>query len=32
MSEKKYEMNSQIRNSNNGDDFESYICNWQKNK
>uniref|UniRef100_A0A6C0EAC9 Uncharacterized protein n=1 Tax=viral metagenome TaxID=1070528 RepID=A0A6C0EAC9_9ZZZZ len=30
--EKNYEMNSQIRNSNNGDDFETYICNWQKNK
>ena len=29
---KNYEMNSQIRNSNNGDDFETYICNWQKNK
>ena len=29
--EKNYEMNSQIRNSNNGDDFETYICNWQKN-
>jgi hypothetical protein len=30
--EKKYEINSQIKNSNNGDDFETYICNWQKNK
>jgi hypothetical protein len=30
--EKNYEMNSQVRNSNNGDDFETYICNWQKNK
>lgn len=30
--EKNYEMNSEIRNSNNGDDFETYICNWQKNK
>jgi hypothetical protein len=30
--EKNYEMNSQIRNSNNGDDFETYICKWQKNK
>jgi len=28
--EKNYEMNLQI--TNNGDDFESYICNWQKNK
>ena len=30
--EKNYEINSQIKNSNNGDDFETYICNWQKNK
>jgi hypothetical protein len=30
--EKKYEINLQIKNSNNGDDFESYICNWQKDK
>jgi hypothetical protein len=30
--EKNYEMDLQIRNSNNGDDFETYICNWQKNK
>jgi hypothetical protein len=30
--EKNYEMNLKIRNSNNGDDFETYICNWQKNK
>ena len=29
---KKYEINLQIKNSNNGDDFESYICNWQKDK
>ena len=29
---KNYEMNLQIKNSNNGDDFESYICNWQKDK
>jgi hypothetical protein len=29
---KKYEINSQIKHSNNGDDFETYICNWQKNK
>ena len=28
--EKNYLMPSHIRNSNNGDDFESYICNWQK--
>ena len=30
--EKNYEINSQIKNSNNGDEFETYICNWQKNK
>ena len=30
--EKSYEINSQIKNSNNGDDFETYICNWQKDK
>jgi hypothetical protein len=30
--EKNFEINSQIKNSNNGDDFETYICNWQKNK
>ena len=30
--EKNYEINLQIKNSNNGDDFETYICNWQKNK
>lgn len=30
--EKNYEINLQIKNSNNGDDFESYICNWQKDK
>lgn len=29
---KNYEINLQIKNSNNGDDFESYICNWQKDK
>ncbi len=29
---KNYQMPSHIRNSNNGDDFESYICNWQKDK
>lgn len=30
--EKKYEIDLQIKNTNNGDDFETYICNWQKNK
>ena len=30
--EQNYEINSQILNSNNGDDFETFICNWQKNK
>jgi hypothetical protein len=30
--ENNYKINSQIKNSNNGDDFETYICNWQKNK
>jgi hypothetical protein len=30
--EKNYEINLQIKNSNNRDDFESYICNWQKDK
>lgn len=30
--EKNYEINLQIKNSKNGDDFESYICNWQKDK
>ena len=30
--DKNYEINSQIKNSNNSDDFETYICNWQKNK
>jgi hypothetical protein len=30
--EKNYEIDSQIRNSNNGDDFETYICKWQTNK
>ena len=29
---KNYEIPLQIKNSNNGDDFETYICNWQKNK
>ena len=30
--EKKIEINVNIKNSNNGDDFETYICNWQKDK
>uniref|UniRef100_A0A6C0KG43 Uncharacterized protein n=1 Tax=viral metagenome TaxID=1070528 RepID=A0A6C0KG43_9ZZZZ len=30
--EKNYEINLQLKNSNNGDDFESYLCNWQKDK
>jgi hypothetical protein len=25
-----YELDIKIKNSNNGDHFESYICNWQK--
>ena len=25
------EISPQLKNSVNGDDFESYICNWQKN-
>jgi len=29
---KKYEIPVHIKQSMNGDDFESYICNWQKNK
>ena len=29
--EKDYEINTRIINSNNGDDYETYICNWQKN-
>ncbi len=29
--ENNYEINSQIKHSNNGDDFETFICNWQKN-
>lgn len=28
---KNYQMNEYIKTSTNGDDFESYICNWQKN-
>lgn len=31
-SDKKYEINAQMINSNNGDAFETYICNWQKNQ
>ena len=27
---KNYKINIKIKNSNNGDDFETYICNWQK--
>lgn len=27
-----YILNENIRNSKNGDIFETYICNWQKNK
>jgi len=26
-----YEINEYVKSSINGDDFESYICNWQKN-
>ena len=26
-----YQINEYIRKSVNGDEFESYICNWQKN-
>ena len=28
----KLEIDSQIKHSNNGDEFETYICNWQKDK
>ena len=28
----KYEIDTQIKQSNSGDDFETYICNWQKDK
>jgi hypothetical protein len=28
--EKNYEMSIDVKNSNNGDIFETYICNWQK--
>lgn len=30
--EKSYNMDSKIEKSKNGDDYESYICNWQKDK
>lgn len=30
--DKDIKIDPKIQNSNNGDDFESYICNWQKNK
>ena len=29
---RNYEIDPNIKNSNNGDDFESYLCNWQKDK
>ena len=29
---KNYEIDLQIKNSINGDEFETYICNWQKDK
>jgi len=28
----KYEIDSQVKQSNSGDEFETYICNWQKDK
>ena len=28
--ENNYEINPHLKNNTNGDDFESYICNWQK--
>ena len=28
----KLEIDNQIKYSNNGDEFETYICNWQKDK
>jgi hypothetical protein len=28
----KYEIDSHIKQSSSGDDFETYICNWQKDK
>jgi hypothetical protein len=30
--DQQFEINLQIKNSNNGDEFETYICNWQKDK
>ena len=30
--ENGYEIIPQLKTSRNGDDFESYICNWQKTK
>lgn len=30
--EQNYELDLQVKNSNNGDEFETYICNWQKDK
>jgi hypothetical protein len=30
--EKNYEMDVDVKNSINGDVFETYICNWQKDK
>ena len=27
-----YELNETMRNNKNGDDWESFICNWQKTK
>lgn len=29
--ENNFELNADIRNCKNGDTFESFICNWQKN-
>ena len=28
----KYEIDTQVKQSNSGDEFETYICNWQKDK
>jgi hypothetical protein len=30
--DKIYEIPLHVKQSMNGDDFESYICNWQKDK
>lgn len=30
--EKNYEVDPYIKNSHNGDHWESYLCNWQKDK